>query len=167
MPECPSTKVSTKGLLCGSCSRKSKPLHYCVSGSAHPRVSFVSVRLFNVGTGTNGNQFRRFGGSHSDDKFGFGHTNMPAGVNVKLSHASEPAISDRVSTQATTLRRTQQERRSWNTAHAMAIAGHSHGRVVVARSVPEILSAGDTKRKATSNFAAFRRQEHTQKSTPR
>src|ERR1035438_4386512 len=86
---------------------------------------------------------------------------MPVGVNVKLSHTSEPAISDRVSTQATTLRRTQQERRSWNTAHAMAIAGHSHGRVVVARSVPEILSAGDTKRKATSNFAAFRPQEHT------
>ena len=54
-----------------------------------------------------------------------------------------------------------------NTPHAVAMAGQSHGRVVVARSAPEILSAGDTKRKGTSNFAAFRRQEHTQKSAPR
>jgi len=46
------------------------------------------------------------------------------------------------------------------------IAGQSHGWVVVARSVLEILSAGDTKGEATSNFAAFRRQEHTQKPTP-
>jgi hypothetical protein len=46
----------------------------------------------------------------------------------------------------------------------VAIAGQSHGRVVVARSAPEILSAGDAKRKATSNFAAFRRQEDMQTS---
>lgn len=39
-------------------------------------------------------------------------------------------------------------------------------RGVAARSVPEILSAGDTKRKATDVFAAFRRQEHTQSSAP-
>jgi hypothetical protein len=45
--------------------------------------------------------------------------------------------------------------------------GQSHVPVGVARSVPEILSAGDTKRKATGNFAPFRRQEHTQKSAPR
>jgi hypothetical protein len=34
---------------------------------------------------------------------------------------------------------------------------------VVARGAPEILSAGDAKRKASSMFAAFRRHENTQK----
>src|ERR1044071_4161343 len=38
---------------------------------------------------------------------------------------------------------------------------------VVARGVPEILSAGYTKRKAASRFAASRRQEQTQMSAPR
>jgi len=51
--------------------------------------------------------------------------------------------------------------------HRGMIPRLAHGRVVVARSVPEILSAGDTQRKATSNFAAFRRQEQTQISAPR
>ncbi len=45
--------------------------------------------------------------------------------------------------------------------------GQSHGRIVVARSVPEILSAGEPKRKATRIFAASRRQEHTPKPAPR
>ncbi len=49
----------------------------------------------------------------------------------------------------------------------LVIAAQSHGRVVVAHSVPEILSAGESKRKAASIIAAFRRQEHTQKSAPR
>ncbi len=39
--------------------------------------------------------------------------------------------------------------------------------VVVARSVPEVLAAGEPKREVTSIFAAFRRQEHTQKLAPR
>ncbi|MGO9516297.1 MAG: hypothetical protein ACLPND_04570, partial [Candidatus Korobacteraceae bacterium] len=36
----------------------------------------------------------------------------------------------------------------------------------VARSVPEILSAGEPKRQATTTFAAFRQQEHTHKLAP-
>ena len=46
---------------------------------------------------------------------------------------------------------------------AVALVGQSHGRVVVACSVPEILSAREPKREATGNFAAFRRLEKTQK----
>jgi len=38
--------------------------------------------------------------------------------------------------------------------------GSTRGRVVVARSVPEIQSAGEPKRIATSILAAFRHQEH-------
>ena len=38
-------------------------------------------------------------------------------------------------------------------AHAVAIAGQSHGRVVVARGVPEILSAGEARRIATGILA--------------
>ena len=50
--------------------------------------------------------------------------------------------------------------------HAVAVAGQPHGRVVVARSVPEIQSAGEPRRIATNIFAAFRRQEHEQKLAP-
>jgi len=44
--------------------------------------------------------------------------------------------------------------------------GQSHGRVVIAQSGPEILSAGDTKQKTASIFAALRPKEHMLKSAP-
>src|SRR5215469_12597175 len=44
-------------------------------------------------------------------------------------------------------------------AHAVAIAGQSHGRVVAALSVRKILSAAEPAM-ATGAFAAIRRQEH-------
>ena len=50
--------------------------------------------------------------------------------------------------------------------HAVAVTGQSDGRVVVARSGPKILSAGEPRQKPTNIFAAFRRQQHHQKSVP-
>src|SRR5579862_6136386 len=50
---------------------------------------------------------------------------------------------------------------------AVAIGGQSHGRMLVARRVPKIPSAGGPRRIATSIFAAFRRQKHEQKSATR
>ena len=47
-----------------------------------------------------------------------------------------------------------------------AIAGQPHGRVVAARSVPKIPSAGEPRQSAISIFAAIRLQEHNQKSAP-
>ncbi len=51
-----------------------------------------------VSTGLKRNQFHRFGGSHSDEKVDFGHTNMVAGFRVNLSHTSVPVSSNRAST---------------------------------------------------------------------
>ena len=45
---------------------------------------------FGVSTGLKGNQFRRFGGSHSDEKVAFGHTNVPAGRTRELPQHSKP-----------------------------------------------------------------------------
>ena len=44
----------------------------------------------NVSTGLKRNQFRRFGGSHSDEKVAFGHTNMPAGCTGEPPPHSKP-----------------------------------------------------------------------------
>jgi hypothetical protein len=69
------------------------------------------VLLFsNVSAGIKRDQIHRFRRSHSDGKSGFGHTTAPVGVHVNPSHTSEPSSSNRTSTQATTLQRTQQER---------------------------------------------------------
>ena len=69
------------------------------------------------------------------------------------------------SEQATTLRRSQLAKRWWITAHSVAIAGQSHGRVVAVLDAPEILSAGEPAT-AISVFAAVRQQEQNHKSAP-
>jgi len=51
-------------------------------------------------------------------------------------------------------------------AYAAAFVRQSRGRAVVAHSLPDIQSAGDTKQKATSIYAALRALEHTQNSAP-
>jgi len=51
--------------------------------------------------------------------------------------------------------------------HAVAVTGQSDGRVVAARSVPKILSAGEPRQKVTNHFAAFGPQEPEQKSALR
>ena len=120
-----------------------------------------------VSTGLEGNHFRRFSGiQFGPGASGRQHNALspqqaPPLVAEFFLHATQPGLE-----QATTLRRTQQERQWWSTAHAVAIAGRPHVRVVVARSVPEIQSAGEPKRIATSIFAALRQREHVHKSAP-
>jgi hypothetical protein len=50
-----------------------------MADSEIPRGSVRSGRLFIVSIGLKGDQFHRFGGSHSDEKVALGHTNVPAG----------------------------------------------------------------------------------------
>jgi hypothetical protein len=50
-----------------------KPVH------AHSYSAAQVAWLGIVSIGLKGDQFHRFGGSHSDEKVGLGHTNVPAG----------------------------------------------------------------------------------------
>ena len=133
--------------------------------SSHAARGFTGRKL--VSTGLEGNHFRRFSGiQFGPGASGRQHNALspqqaPPLVAEFFLHATQPGLE-----QATTLRRTQQERQWWSTAHAVAIAGRPHVRVVVARSVPEIQSAGEPKRIATSIFAALRQREHVHKSAP-
>ena len=62
-----------------------------------------------VSTGLEGNQFRRFGATRMR-KLASDTPTPLHGAQVNLCHTPSPASSDRTSTQATTLQRTQQER---------------------------------------------------------
>jgi hypothetical protein len=48
------------------------------------------VCWFSVSSGLEGNQFRRFGRSHSEEKVAFGHTNVPAGCSDETPRTLSP-----------------------------------------------------------------------------
>jgi hypothetical protein len=102
-----------------------------------------------VSTGLKGNQFLRFGGSHSNERVAFGYTNTRAGHRVNLPTHSEPGkLQSNIN--ATNYPPAHPASKAiLKHAHAAAFADQFHDRVVVARSVPEMISAGDTKRKAS------------------